>query len=74
MTRPPNQDEKLVVGGQELISGIPLNAKKWRDMSDIAVGRPGTVEDAAGVMLFLASPLSGYVTGTCIECTGGRYM
>ncbi|TVY18049.1 Estradiol 17-beta-dehydrogenase [Lachnellula arida] len=74
MTKPPDPDEKVVIGGQQIMSGIPLNAKKWRDTSDIAVGRPGTVEDAAGVMLFLASPLSAYVTGTCVECTGGRYM
>jgi len=74
MTRPPSESEKMVLAGQEIVSGIPLNAKKWRDTSDIALGRPGTVADAAGVMLFLASPLSSYVTGTCVECTGGRYM
>jgi len=74
ITKPPEGNEKIVLGGKVITLGIPLSAKKWRDTSDIALGRPGTVEDAAGVMLFLASPLSAYVTGTCIECTGGRYM
>lgn len=49
-------------------------ARKFRDTSDIALGRLGTVDNAANVMLFLASPMSSYVTATCIECTGGRYM
>lgn len=74
ITRPPNETEKLVLAGQDIVSGIPLNAKKWRDTSDIPLGRPGTIDDAAGVMVFLASPLASYVTGTCIECTGGRYL
>lgn len=51
-----------------------MAAKKWRDVSDIPLGRMGTVEEAAGVILFLASPLAGYITGTCMECTGGRFM
>lgn len=74
ITRPPTESEKLIVAGQEIRSGIPLSAKKWRDTSDILLGRPGTTDEAAGVMLFLASPLASYVTGTCVECTGGRYM
>ncbi|KAI9930785.1 hypothetical protein ASPWEDRAFT_739238 [Aspergillus wentii DTO 134E9] len=74
ITRPPTQSEVLNVGGQEIRPGIPLNAKKWRDVSDIPLGRPGYAYEAARVMLFLSSPLSSYVTGTCIECTGGRFM
>lgn len=74
ITKPPDESEKLVLAGQDIVSGIPLNAKKWRDISDIPLGRPGTIDDAAGVMVFLASPLASYVTGTCIECTGGRHL
>ncbi|KAF9887219.1 hypothetical protein FE257_010473 [Aspergillus nanangensis] len=74
ITRPPTESEVMTVGGQVIKSGIPLNAKKWRDTSDIPLGRPGTAYEAARVMLFLASPMSSYVTGTCIECTGGRFM
>lgn len=74
ITRPPDGSEVFTVGGQEIRQGIPINAKKWRDVSDIPLGRPGTPREAAQVMLFLASPLASYVTGTCIECTGGRFM
>jgi 3-oxoacyl-[acyl-carrier protein] reductase len=41
---------------------------------DMPLGRPGTADEAARVMLFLASPLASYVTGACTECTGGRYL
>lgn len=74
ITRPPDENEKFVVAGQEVASGMPLTYTKWRDTSDIPLGRPGTIDEAAGVMLFLASPLSSYVTGACVECTGGRYL
>ncbi|KLO92053.1 3-oxoacyl-(acyl carrier protein) reductase [Fusarium fujikuroi] len=74
ITRPPTSDETVVVGGKTIQTGIPIAAKKFRDVSEIPLSRPGTVEDAAGVILFLASPLSAYVTGSCIECAGGRYL
>ncbi|KAG4291458.1 3-oxoacyl-(acyl-carrier-protein) reductase [Fusarium proliferatum] len=74
ITRPPTSDETVVVGGKTIQTGIPVAAKKFRDVSEIPLSRPGTVEDAAGVILFLASPLSAYVTGSCIECAGGRYL
>lgn len=37
----------------------------------IPMGRGGTPDKAAGVILFLASPLSNYVSGQVIEMTGG---
>ncbi|KAF5710208.1 3-oxoacyl-(acyl carrier) reductase [Fusarium mundagurra] len=74
ITRPPTSDDTLVVGGKTIRTGIPIEAKKFRDVSEIPLARPGTVNDAAGVILFLASPLSAYVTGSCIECAGGRYL
>lgn len=74
ITRPPSDSEAVNLDGMSIRPGIPLNARKWRDTSDIPLGRPGTVDEAARVMLFLASPLSSYVTGACIECTGGRFM
>ncbi|KAJ2890900.1 short-chain dehydrogenase/reductase SDR [Zalerion maritima] len=74
ITRPPDGSETVALAGQEIVTGIPLSAKKWRDVSDIPLQRPGTTSDAAGVLLFLASPLASYVTGTCVECTGGRYL
>jgi NAD(P)-dependent dehydrogenase (short-subunit alcohol dehydrogenase family) len=45
----------------EILKGIPL-------------GRLGTVDDVAGVYLFLASDLSAYVTGAVIDVNGGMLI
>jgi NAD(P)-dependent dehydrogenase (short-subunit alcohol dehydrogenase family) len=39
----------------------------------IPMGRPGAPEEFANVVLFLASSLSSYVTGTVINVDGGTY-
>ena len=44
----------------------------WRWRMWVPMGRPGTPEDVAGAALFLASPLSEFVTGTTIHVDGGR--
>lgn len=43
-------------------------------LKEIPLGRPGQPEEVANTVLFLASRLSSYITGTAIEVTGGRYM
>jgi len=39
--------------------------------SKCPLGRLGTVEEAAGTVLFFCSPLSDYVSGQVLEITGG---
>lgn len=50
--------------------------KEVRDSmpSKILLGRSGSAEDIANVVLFLASHLSDYLTGQSIEINGGLYM
>jgi len=45
----------------EILAGIPLN-------------RLGNVQDVAGAFLFLASDLSGYITGAVIDVNGGMLI
>ncbi len=48
--------------------------KQDRLRGQIPVGRFGYSEEAAHAVLFLASPLSGFVTGECLNLSGGRFM
>ena len=43
-------------------------------LADIPLGRPGEPEEVASVVLFLASGLSSYLTGTVTEISGGRHI
>ena len=60
----------IKVEGKEIAVGVP---KASRDALKLMapLGRAGTPEEAAGPVLFLASPLSDYVTGELIICSGG---
>lgn len=51
---------------------VPEVHKKVRGM--VPLKRLGNVDDVAKVVLFLASPLSDYVTGQTLEVNGGLYM
>jgi len=71
LTAAQESAEKVVRDGQEIALGVPDQMRQMAPML-IPLGRPGTPEEAAGPMLFLASPLSNYVSGHVLEITGGR--
>jgi 3-oxoacyl-[acyl-carrier protein] reductase len=48
--------------------------RRNRALAKIPLGRFGAIEEMAGVALFLASPLSGYVTGQTIIADGGLLL
>ncbi len=60
------------IDGNEVSLGIPDKIREAA-IRGIPLGRPGTPRDAAGPVVFLSSPLSDYVNGTCILVTGGSY-
>ena len=60
--------------GDRTSTGVPLGIpQRQRDaaLPHIPLRRLGTPRDAAGPVLFLASPLSDYVTGSVVLVTGG---
>ena len=63
--------ESIKVGEREVTLGIPQTGLEERQKI-IPLGRPGTVAEAAGPILFLCSPLSDYVNGHVLMVTGGR--
>jgi 3-oxoacyl-[acyl-carrier protein] reductase len=56
--------------GQKIKLGIPDHLRQMAQIA-IPMGRAGTVDEAAGPVVFLASDLSNYVSGQVIEVTGG---
>jgi len=59
--------------GKEVELGVP-DAMRQMAVNFIPLGRSGTPEEAAGPVLFLASPLSDYVSGAVVLVTGASYV
>lgn len=53
------------------IRGLKPDDIEKEDNSQVPLGRTGKPQDVANVVLFLASPLSDYMTGQAINVTGG---
>lgn len=70
LTKEKEAGQTLDRGGKPVAIGIPAAMRNVMAMI-IPMGRAGTPEEAAGPILFLASPLSDYVSGQCLEVTGG---
>jgi 3-oxoacyl-[acyl-carrier protein] reductase len=74
MTDEKEKGETVMVDGKPISIGIPRKANK-RDaafMASIPLGRGAHPDEAANAMLFLACPLSSYISGHTLEVTGGR--
>jgi len=48
--------------------------EKRKVLSDIPLGRLGTPEEVASVVIFLASDESSFITGITLDVNGGRYL
>ena len=48
--------------------------KREKAAQSIPLGREGTPEEAAGAVVFLASPAADYIVGEIIEVNGGMLM
>jgi len=70
LTAAKEKGEKTEREGQQISLGIPDQMRNMAAML-IPMGRGGTAEEAAGPVLFFASPFSNYVSGQVLEVTGG---
>ncbi|HEV2990373.1 MAG TPA: SDR family oxidoreductase [Candidatus Angelobacter sp.] len=70
LTRPKEKDVRIERENAEIQLGIPASRRDNMPKL-IPMGRAGTPQEAAGAVLFFASPLSDYVSGQVLEVTGG---
>jgi 3-oxoacyl-[acyl-carrier protein] reductase len=73
MTQPLNPGGKINMGGKDIPIGVQ-SATLESVTAECPLGRIGTAEEAAGAVLFFCSPLSDYVTGEVLICSGGYHF
>src|SRR5215470_13453797 len=73
LTQAKEKHETIQREGKDVELGIP-DAMRQMAVNFIPLGRSGTPEEAAGPVLFLASPLSDYVSGAVVLVTGASYV
>ena len=70
LTKEKESSDSINVDGQQVQLGMPGKVRETVP-TFIPLGRPGTTDEAAGAILFLASPMASYITGHTLEVTGG---
>jgi len=73
MTQPLTPEAKIEMAGKEIPIGV-RPAMLDSIAAACPLGRIGTPEEAAGAVLFFCSPLSDYVTGEVLICSGGYHF
>ena len=73
MTQPLKPSGELSIGGKDIPIGVQP-ALLESAVATCPLGRIGTPEEAAGAVLFFCSPLSDYVTGEVLICSGGYHF
>jgi 3-oxoacyl-[acyl-carrier protein] reductase len=73
LTQPLGDNAKIDVKGRQIAVGVsPGVLESVKNVCPL--GRTGTVQEAAGPVLFFCSPLSDYVTGEVLICSGGLHF
>lgn len=72
LTASKNEANTMEIDGQTVQLGIPDNLRQMAPML-IPLGRPGTVEEAAGGIFLLCTPWSNFIHGQVLNVTGGQF-
>ena len=72
LTQPLGDGAEIDVRGRKIKVGVQQAAREAA-LAQCPLGRFGTPEEAAGPVLFFCSPLSDYITGELLMCTGGSH-
>ena len=71
LTKPLGDPEtEVAIGERQVQVGMQQNVRDAA-IERISLGRLGTPDDAANAVFFFCSPLSDYVTGEVLLCSGG---
>ncbi len=60
--------------GTEMVMAIDEKVLNERIIPQIPVGRLGTPEEMARIVVFLASDDAGFITGSTISANGGQFF
>ncbi len=71
LTQATTEEKTVSVEGRDIRVGVHPD-RIAQASKEIALGRPGTAEEAAGSVYMFCIPESNYVTGQTIICGGGR--
>lgn len=63
-----------LINSERIVRKIEAQGKTQSVNESIPLGRIGDVDEVAGCCLFLASDISGYVTGAALDVNGGHLM
>jgi len=80
MVGPPGVTVNCVAPGriysEQILRNYTPEYRQWQCENEIPIGRYGEPEDLADLVVFLASPRAGYITGAVIPVDGGlrRYQ
>jgi len=73
LTQPLTAESTIEVKGREIRVGVQ-QAMLDKVVSASPLGRAGTADEAAGAVLFFCSPLSDFITGEVLMCSGGMHF
>lgn len=71
LTAEKDESSSVAIGDITVPAGIPQASREALKKA-IPLGRPGTANEAARGILFMASPLADYVSGQVLVVSGGR--